>query len=254
MPCLLHCAPLGALLALTVSKPVLAGALPIDLGAAEPFAVLAGSAVTSTGATVLNGDLGVWPSSDITGFPPGLVTNGNIYGGDSNAMQAEAAVTSAYRESLSEIAGLSLTGENLGGMTLVPGVYAFSSSAQLTGTLTLNAAHTADAVFVFQIASTLTTASDATIRLLNFGVDDQIIWQIGSSATLGIDTQFAGDILAMTSITLDGGAGITCGGAMAITGAVTLQDNSVSTSGAALAPRAVLAFPNPEASFCSWVG
>ena len=224
-----------------------AGPLPIDLGAAGSFAVLAGSEVTNTGATVVNGNLGVWPNDSVTGFPSGVVVNGNIYAGDFAAMQAQTALTAAYQTASGETGALSLTGQDLGGMTLAPGVYAFSSSAQLTGTLTLNAANLIDAVFIFQIASSLTTASDAVVQLLNFGAGDQVIWQVGSSATLGSDTSFAGDILALTSITLNSGASITCGGALAINGAVTLQDNDILSPGASCNAGA-MDIPEPDSA------
>jgi hypothetical protein len=209
----------------------IAGPLPISLGSAATFAVLAGSAVTNTGATIVNGNLGVWPNTAVTGFPSGLVVNGGIFAGDETAMQAEGSLNDAYQAAASETGALSLTGLNLGGMNLTPGVYEFSSDAQLTGTLTLNAAGAANAMFIFQIGSTLTTAPGATVQLLNFAAGDEIIWQIGSAATLGADTVFAGDLLALTSISLDTGASISCGGALALNGAVTLQDNAVSTSG-----------------------
>ncbi len=221
--------------------------MPIDLGAAGSFAVLAGSEVTNTGATVVNGDLGVWPNDTVTGFPSGLVVNGNIHAGDLAAMQAQSALTAAYQAASGETGALSLTGQDLGGMTLAPGVYGFSSSAQLTGTLTLNAANLTDAVFIFQIGSSLTTASDAVVQLLNFGAGDQVIWQVGSSATLGSGTSFAGDILALTSITLDNGANMTCGGALAINGAVTLQDNDILSPGASCSA-GVLDIPEPESA------
>jgi hypothetical protein len=210
------------------AQAAFAGAIPIDLGAAASFAVLAGSAVTNTGATVANGDLGVWPNDSVTGFPSGVVVGGNIYAGDATAMQAEASLTTAYLAAADETGAQSLSGLDLGGMTLLPGVYSFSSSAQLTGVLTLNADNVSNAVFIFQITSTLTTAASSLVQMSNFGVNDQIIWQVGSSATLGTDTAFAGDILALTSITMQTGASISCGGALALNGAVSLQDNSVS--------------------------
>ncbi len=210
----------------------MAGPAPIGLGGATSFAVLAGSTVTNTGDTVINGDLGVWPGTAVTGFPPGLVTNGSIYASDATAMSAEAGLTQAYQEAAGETGAASLTGVNLGGMTLSPGVYSFASSAQLTGLLTLDAANVANSLFIFQINSTLTTASNAMVRMTNFGAGDRVIWEVGSSATLGSDTAFAGDILALTSITLDAGANISCGAALARNGAVTLDDNTISTSGA----------------------
>jgi type VI secretion system secreted protein VgrG len=202
----------------------------ITLGTAGSFAVLAGSTVTNTGNTVLTGGLGVYPGTAITGFPPGSV-NGTISDGDAVAMAAQSDVTTAYGVLAGLSADQTLTGENLGGLTLLPDVYFFSSSAQLTGTLTLNAEGLSDQVFVFQIGSTLTTASASSVVLINPGADDSVYWQVGSSATLGTTTAFYGNILADQSITLTTGATITCGSALAENGAVTMDTNTVSTGG-----------------------
>jgi hypothetical protein len=120
-----------------------------------------------------------------------------------------------------------LTGGNLGGMTLTPGVYFFASSAQLTGTLTLNNLGNPNALFVFQIGSTLTTASNSSVIFSNSLTDPNVFWQVGSSATLGTTTSFQGNILALTSITLNNGATIGCGSALARNGAVTLDNNVI---------------------------
>ena len=203
-------------------------AVNVNLGTAESFAVLAGSTVTNTGATNVYGDLGVWPGTAITGFPPGIVTGGTIHAGDAVAMQAQSDLTTAYNFAAGEPCGDVLTGQNLGGLTLTPGVYCFASSAQLTGTLRLNALGNPNAVFVFQIGSTLTTASASSVVFTNGGEGDSVFWQVGSSATLGTTTDFAGNILALTSITLDTGATINCGRALASNGAVTMDTNVVS--------------------------
>ena len=202
----------------------------ITLGTAGSFAVLAGSTVTNTGNTFLTGGLGVYPGTAITGFPPGSV-NGTISDGDAVAAAAQNYVTTAYGALAGLPADQTLTGENLGGLTLLPDVYFFSSSAQLTGTLTLNAEGLSDQVFVFQIGSTLTTASASSVVLINPGADDSVYWQVGSSATLGTTTAFYGNILADQSITLTTGATITCGSALAENGAVTMDTNTVSTAG-----------------------
>ena len=223
-----------------------AGPISISLGSASSFAVLAGSAVTNTGSSIISGNLGVWPSQSITGFPLGIIENGNAYAGDAVAMQAQLDAASAYTAAANATGAISLTGKNLGGLNLTQGVYVFSSSAQLTGTLTLNAQGLQNAVFIFQIGSTLTTAANAVVDLINATAGDSVIWQVGSSATLGTDTEFAGDILALTSITLDTNASIACGAALALNGAVTLDNNTVSTGGAACS--AVQAVPEPASA------
>jgi len=210
----------GGLRALAVAPP---------LGAAGSFAVVASSTVTNTGPTVVNGDLAVSPGSAVTGFPPGLVT-GTIHAGDATALSAQNSVTTAYNALASQACNVDLTGQNLGGLTLTPGTYCFSSSAQLTGTVTLNALGNPGAVWVFQIGSTLTTASNSRVAFINGGQACGAFWQVGSSATLGTGTAFNGNIFALASITLTTGA--TSGGAtFARTGAVTLDSNIVSVVG-----------------------
>lgn len=208
------------------------------LGTAQNFAVLGGSAVTNTGNTILNGDLGVWPGNAITGFPPGIV-NGNTHAGDAVAQQAQNDLTTAYNI----LAGMAfthdLTGQDLGGMVLTPGVYFFSSSAQLTSTLTLNGLDDPNAMFVFQMGSTLTTASDSSVLGVNGADGCNIFWQIGSSATLGTDTAFIGNLVALSSITLNTNATILDGRALARNGAVTMDSNLI-TAGCIPAPGAAL--------------
>jgi hypothetical protein len=196
------------------------------LGTAESFAVLAGSTVTNTGPTNVVGNLGVSPGLAVTGFPPGLVAGGVIHSGDGVAQQAEQDVTTAYNALAGRACNHDLTGVDLGGRTLTAGVYCFSSSAQLTGTLTLDAQGNPDAVFVFQIASTLTTASNASVVVVNGAQPCNTFWQVGSSATLGTTTSLVGSILALTSITLDTGATV-AGRALARNGAVTMDTNRV---------------------------
>jgi len=206
------------------------------LGTVAPFAVLGGSTVTNTGPTILAGtaalpgDLGVSPGTAIIGFPPGILTGpgASIDANNAVAIQAQIDLFTAYQNLVGRPTNVNLTGQNLGGLTLVPGVYNFSSSAQLTGTLTLNGLGNSNSVFIFNIGSTLTTASASTIALINGAQGGNVFWRVGSSATLGAATSFAGDILALTSITLDAGATITCGAAWAHTGAVTLDDNTIS--------------------------
>jgi len=184
--------------------------------------------VTNTGPTNVNGNLGVWPGTAVTGFLPGVITGGMLHLADAVAAQAQRDLTTAYNVAAGQACGTKLTGIDLGGLTLNPGVYCFDSSAQLTGTLTLNALGKPNAQFVFQIGSTLTTASASKVLFSGVGTGDSVFWQVGSSATLGTTTDFAGNILALTSITLNTNAKIRCGRALARNGAVTLDTNVVS--------------------------
>ena len=197
------------------------------LGTAQSFAVLGGSAVTNVGVTTVYGSLGVDPGLSITGFPPGRVTGGTIHTGDAVALQAKDDVTTAYITLAGEAPTRDLTGQDLGGRTLTPGVYFFSSSAQLTGALTLDAQGDPSSVFVFQMGSTLTTASNSSILVTNGARDCNIFWQVGSSATLGTTTVFKGSIVALTSITLNTGVTVS-GRILARNAAVTMDTNAVS--------------------------
>lgn len=203
----------------------------IQLGSAGNFAVLAGSTVTSTGATVIDGgDVGVNPGTAITGFAPGiLVAPFMFHSGDAVALQAQTDLAMAYSSAELLAVSQDLTGQDLGGLTLLPGVYRFSSSAQLTGTLTLDNQGDPNAQFVFQIGSTLTTASDSAVKTINEGSisGGSVFWQVGSSATLGTNTSFEGHILALTSITLNTGATMLDGSALALNGVVTLDSNRI---------------------------
>ena len=209
-----------------VSYPM---AVAPTLGTAESFAVLGGSTVTNTGSSVINGDLGVSPGGAPIGFPPGsVVAPGTIHAADAVALQAQNSVVTAYNNLAGQSLTSDLTGQDLGGLTLVPGVYSFSSSAQLTGTLTLDAMGNSSAVFIFQIGSTLTTASSSSVVVVNSPQNDcYIYWKVGSSATLGTGTSFQGTIIALTSITMNTGASL-YGRALARNGAVTLDTNAIS--------------------------
>jgi type VI secretion system secreted protein VgrG len=206
----------------------------INLGTATSFAVLGGAGVTVAGAatTTISGNLGDYPLflASITGFPPGVVVNGTMYAagqGSAIAQQAQTDENTAYSDLAALTGGVSETGVTLGTggsvSTLTPGVYSFSSSAQVDGALTLNFNGESNAVFVFQIGSTLTTGSSASIVVENGNATDAIFWQVGSSATLGSATTFAGNILASASITLGTTASIDCGRAFADTGSVTMD-------------------------------
>ena len=197
------------------------------LGTATSFAILAGSTITNTGSSTINGDLGLSPGSAVTGFPPGVVT-GTSYVADTQATAAQGALTTAYQAAASQTPSTAVTAD-LGGQTLVPGVYASSSSLGLTGTLTLNFEGDPNAVFVFQAGSTLTTASDSHVVLENDPAAPNacnVFWQVGSSATLGSGSTFEGTVLASDSVTAVTGA-VVYGRLLASTGAVTLDDNTV---------------------------
>lgn len=196
------------------------------LGSAQSFAVLAGSTLTNTGGTDIVGNAGVWPGSAVTGFPPGIM-HGTMHAADAVAALAQADVTIAFNTLASMAPTADLTGIDLGMLVLTPGTYFFASSAQLTSDLVLDAQGNPDALFVFQIGSTLTTASNASVLIINAADACNVYWQVGSSATLGTGTAFQGNILAMASITLNTNASIVDGRALARTGAVTLDSNNI---------------------------
>lgn len=212
----------------------------VPQGTTTTFAILAASAVTSTGLSVVNGDLGVSPGTALTGFPPGVIT-GATHLGDPVAAQAQADAHVEYNYLAGLTCGTDLTGQDLGGMTLTPGVYCFASSAQLTGTLTLDAQGSCNSLFVFQTGSTLTTSVASSVEVINNPCSANclgganVFWQVGSSATIGTGSQFVGNIVANISTTLNFGASV-AGSVFALTGAVTLDTNSVSACGVNVSP------------------
>jgi hypothetical protein len=198
---------------------------PVSLGSADGFTVLAGSTVTSTGGTTV-GNLAVSPGSDVTGFPPGTV-NGMMHVSDSVAVQAQADLTTAYNDAAGRtLAPVSVAG-NLGGLTLTPGLYKSTSGLEISsGELTLDARGDVNAVFIFQMASTLVTSTGRQVILIGGALAANIYWQVGTSATLGSSSVFKGTILADQSITLNSGATLE-GRALARIGAVVLNASIV---------------------------
>lgn len=213
-----------AVLALGLAGSVVA-ATAVNLGTAGNFAVLAGSAVTNTGSSVISGDIGSYPTATITGFPPGTV-NGTNHLGDATTQGAKTDLSTAYGVAAGATPVTTVPTE-LGGTTLAPGVYSsVSGTFGLTGTLTLDAAGDPSAVFIFKTASTLTTAGASKVVLINGAQSCNVFWQVGSSATLGTYSTFKGNILALTSATLTTGANVE-GSVLAENGAVTLDSNTV---------------------------
>ena len=203
----------------------------VNFGSAGNFATLAGSTVTSVGPTVLNGDLGVSPGTAVSGFPPGMV-NGAIHAGDNTAAQAKVDLLAAYNDSASRQNPIVLPG-NLGGLTLTPGLYKNATSSGINGTgpqaiLTLDAQGDANAVFVFQMGSTLITTVGTQVVLSGGAKAANIYWQVGSSATLGTNSIFKGNVLADQSITVTTGATLE-GRVLTRVGGVTLDSNTITS-------------------------
>jgi hypothetical protein len=202
------------------------GQAPVVLGTAGDFVVLAGSTVTSTGLTLLTGDLGISPGTAVTGFPPGVVV-GIQHAGDPTAAQGEAVLTAAYNDAAGRtLCPIAIAG-NLGGMTLAPGLYKSTSSLEISsGNLTLDAAGDTSAVWIFQMASTMTTTTGRQVILAGGARSSRIFWQVGTSATLGSTSVFQGTLMADQSITLVTGATLN-GRALARIGAVTLDSSTI---------------------------
>ena len=214
-------------------------ALPVLGSQLSSFAVLGASAVTNTGATTLTGNLGVSNNSSATGITgffgtlandgPGTVT-GAVHQGDAFAISADGQLVNAMTSLGLMGAGTSL-GSALGGLTLAPGIYSVSAGvSNLTGTLTLDGGGNANAFWVFQMPSTLITSSGSFVNVINTGAGAGVYWNVGSSATLGAGTSFEGNILASTSVGMKAGVTLSCGRALAHTGAVTLIGDTVNST------------------------
>ncbi|MGN9811795.1 ice-binding family protein [Micromonospora sp. BQ11] len=207
---------------------------PVDLATAASYAVLADDAVTNTGSSVIDGDVGVHPGTEVSGFPPGVV-NGERNVGDAAAERAQADLTDAYQDAVGRDARATI-GPGLGGQTLTPGVYRVAEDADLDGTLTLDAQGDATAVFILQVGSDLDAAENSTVRVVNTpGPACNVFWTVGDSADLNTNTSFTGRIMAVRDIRLETAARVEQGGALSRDGAVTLDTNAVSRSDCAAA-------------------
>ena len=200
----------------------------VTLGSsASTLAILAGSAVTNTGSTVVTGDIGLSPGTSIGGFPPGIL-NGAMHINDAIATNAKADLTAAYDDAAGRTSSQIVTvSGNIGGLTLTPGLYKSTSSLAISsGNLTFDARGNSSAVFIIQIASSLTVTSGRQVILAGGALASNIFWQVGSSATFGTTSVFKGNVMAMQSITLNTGATLD-GRALARTGGVTMAGNTV---------------------------
>ena len=221
----------------------------VNLGPPINFAVLAGSTITNTGSSVVNGDLGLSPGTAVSGFPPGTV-NGTQHVADTAAANAQTDLTTAYNSAAGQTP-VSTVPTELGGTTMAAGIYdSVAGTFGITGTLTLDAAGDPDAIFIFKTASTLTTAGASSVVLINGAQACNVFWQVGSSATLGTNSTFKGNILALQSITLTTGASVE-GRVLARNGAVTLDGNTITKATCAVPPPApvVVTFSGSVAEF-----
>jgi Ice-binding-like len=212
--------------ALALAVPVAAQAAPVNLATVNPFVALAGTTVTNTGPSVLNGDLGVAPGTALTGFGLPAVVNGATHANDAVAGQAQSDLTNAYNVAAGQPVSPAndLSGTDLGNRTLTAGAYRYTSSALLTGPLTLDAQGDPNAQFVFLIGAELTTESASSVVLINGASPCNVYWQVGSSATLGTTTAFEGNLMALTSISLNNGASV-IGRVLARNGQISLINN-----------------------------
>ena len=206
-----------------VCRPFMTPAQPSILGSAEGFTVMGASTVTNVGPTAITGDLGVSPGTAITGFPPGIIV-GVKHATDDAANSAHADAGTAYAALAGKAATTTMTGTNLGGKTLAPGVYKFASSALQTGTLTLDAQGDESATFTFQVGSSFTADPNSAVVLINGARACNVYWQVGSSATINSGVDFTGTIISYASVSLATGAKLD-GRALALNGAVTLLSN-----------------------------
>jgi type VI secretion system secreted protein VgrG len=236
-------AVLGLLLAFPVSAQ--AAQPPVGLGTATSYAVLAGTTVTNTNASIISGDLGVSPGAAVVGIPVGQPINGTQHVADAQALQAKADLTNAYLNAAGRTPVTAVPTE-LGGRTLLPGVYS-SDTLGLTGTLTLDAGGDPSAVFIFKAASTLITDAGSQVNLINGASSCNVFWQVTSSATIGAGSTFRGSVLALTSISLTAGATVD-GRMLARNGGVSLIGNTITRPTCATLPSTTPATAPPTAT------
>jgi hypothetical protein len=212
--------------------PAAAQASAVGLGTVGSFVALGGATVTNTGPSVLNGDLGVAPGTALTGFGLPAVVNGATHDNDGVAAQAQLDLTTAYDVAAGQPVAPAddLTGQDLGNQVLTAGAYRYTSDAQLTGALTLDAQGDPNAQFVFEIASALTTASASSVLLINGASPCNVYWQVGTSATLGSTTSFVGNLMSLASISLNNGATV-IGRVLARNGQISLINNVLDAAG-----------------------
>lgn len=218
----------GIALAMVVAfaLPAAAQAAPVDLATAGPFVVLGGTTVTNTGPSVLNGDLGVSPGTELKGFELPAVVNGVRHATDEVAARAQLDLTNAYNVAAGQpvLPQNDLSDTDLGERKLGPGIYRYNAAALLTGALTLDAEGDPNAQFVFKIGSQLTTESASSVLLVNGASPCNVYWQVGSSADIGTTTAFQGNLMALTSISLQNAATV-LGRMLARNGQVSLINN-----------------------------
>lgn len=221
----------GAITALAVvagPRSASAAELPVPLGAAANFAVLAGTTITSTGLSMVNGDIGVSPGTAVTGFPPGQL-NGSLHANDAAAVAGQSDLAIAYNDAVSRTT-TAVVSDQLGGTTKTTGVYeSVAGTFDITGDLTLDAQGDPNAVFIFKTTTTLITGASSMVNLANGAQACNVFWQVGSSATLGANSTLRGNLLAFTSITV-GAALAVDGRTLAINGAVTMDTATITRS------------------------
>ena len=194
----------------------------VSLGTAGSFVVLSGETVTNTGFTIINGNVGLSPGSSITGFPPGVV-NGVVHISDAVAAKAKQDLNAAYTDASKRSgAPIPLSGD-LGGMTLHPGLYVSATSIELTsGNLTLDALGDEDAIWVFQIGTTFVSNVGRKVLLVGNARHDNVFWNVGTSATIGVGSVMIGNFLTQISISVQTGASME-GRFLTQTGSVTFD-------------------------------